>query len=239
VNANEQLPDELEVREVSEQFSSLELIEQFDEGFDDEYRFGPGDRINIEVWDRPELSGTHIIGPDGGILLPIAGSFKLAGLSRDEAVTQVSTKLSGFYIDPDVTVRVEEYSSNSILVLGRVAKPGAIQFNGTPTLLEAITLAGGLPVGGVGADEAALTRCAVFRGQDRVIWIELSKLLSGEELAFNIRLRRQDVVYIPDAADQLVFVMGEVTQAGAYNLSPDMSLCRPEGQVETQQIAYS
>jgi len=224
VAANEQIPDELEVREVKERFSSHELIEQFDEGVEDEYHFGPGDRIYIEVWDRPELSGTYIIGPDGGILLPIAGSFKLAELSRDEAVAAVSKRLSKYYIEPDVTVRVEEYASNTILVLGRVAKPGAIRFDKSPTLLEAITLAGGLPVGGVGADDAALTRCAVFRGKDRVIWIDLTKLLSGEELALNIRLRRQDVLYIPDAADQLVYVMGEVTQAGAYNLSPDMSL---------------
>lgn len=204
--------------------STIELLKEFEGPEQKSYLFGEGDEIVLEVWGRPELSGKHVVGPDGMITLPLAGHVQLANRSRDEAVGAIQRAFHSYYFDTSVTLRVEKYTANRIFILGRVSHPGALQFETAPTLLEAITRAGSLPVGGVGADKAALNRCAVFRGGDRVVWIDLKALLNGGNLAYNLRLRRNDVVYIPDSDDQLIYVLGSAEHPGAYRLTPGMTL---------------
>ncbi len=203
-------------------FTPLEVLSRFEAPVTDVYRLGAGDEITVDVWDHEELSGRHTIGPDGRITLSVAGDVRLAGLSRDAALAGVKAALSSFYPDLIVTLRVERYTSNRVYVLGRVMNPGVIAFDSVPSLLEAITRAGGLPVGGEGSSDAKLTRCAVIRGKDQVMWVDLRELLKGN-MGLNIRLLPDDLVYIPDSDDQLVYVLGEVRQPGAVRLTPDMT----------------
>jgi len=204
-------------------FTSGELLEQFNAPEQDEYTLGEGDEITVDVWDHPELSAKLAVGPDGRVTIAQVGVIKVAGLTRDGAAQTIGTSLSRYYIGPIVTVRVDNYVSNHVMVLGRVMHPGLLQFETTPTLLEAVTRAGGLPVGGSGAEKAALARCAIFRGRDKIVWIELRNLLNGSNLALNLRLQRNDIIYIPDSDDQLVYVMGQVKSPGAFRLTPTMS----------------
>ncbi len=207
-----------------QRITPAEILAEFEAPEDEPYRLGEGDEITVEIWGHPELSARHVIGPDGIISQSVAGSLRLAGLTRDEAVAEITQALNRYYKFLSVTLRVDKYTSNRILILGRVAKPGALQFDVPPTLLQVITEAGSLPIGGIGADKAALTRCAVFRGRDRVVWIDLRKLLKDANPAMNLRLRRNDIVYLPDADDQLVYVLGEVQRPGAMRLTPEMVL---------------
>ena len=199
------------------------MLKQFDTAADEEYRLGDGDEISLDVWGRPELSGKHQIGPDGRITLPVVGSVRIAGLTREEGAAAVVRASAKLYSNLSATIQVDHYTSNRIFLLGRVTNPGAILFDRSPTLLEAITRAGSLPVGGMGSEKAALTRCAVFRGRDQVAWIDLKALMNGGNLALNLQLRRDDIVYVPDADDQLIYVLGEVKTPGALHLTPDMS----------------
>lgn len=206
-----------------ERLSPSELLAMFEAPEEPVYRLGEGDELTIEVWGRPELSGRHVIGPDGQVGIPVVGNVRLAGLSREEAVKEITKSLQRYYTVPSVTLRVDRYTSNRVFVLGRVASPGELHFDVPPTLLEAIARAGSLPIGGIGAEKAALTRCAVLRGRDIMVWVDLKGLLKDGNLAMNLRLQRNDVVYIPDADDQLVYVMGEVQRPGAFHLTPEMS----------------
>ncbi len=195
---------------------------------DEDYKLGTGDDITIEVWGYNELSGKHIIGPDGKITLPLVGPIKLTNLSREQAATNIANKLSKYYLNLSVAVRINEYISNRVLVLGRVSKPGEVRFNmTTPTLLEAISLAGGFSnASGLPGDAESLsaTRCAIFRGQDKIVWIELEPLLTGMDLSLNLPLERNDIIYIPDIKEKLVYVLGEVHRPGAFRLFPQMSM---------------
>jgi polysaccharide biosynthesis/export protein len=205
------------------QITSDDAIRAFEAPRVTSYTLEAGDEITIEVWGHAELSGHHVLGPDGKITLPVAGVLTIVGLTREAAETAISNAFGRLYSDLSTTIRIDRYTSFRIFVLGRVATPGAIQFESQPTLLEVITKAGSLPIGGVGAEKAGLGRCAVIRNRDQMIWVDLRSLLSKGDLSLNIRLARNDLVYIPDAGDQLVYVLGQVTHPGAFRLTPDMS----------------
>jgi polysaccharide export outer membrane protein len=202
-------------------FSSKAELARLDVPLDAVQRLGPGDILSVSVWGRPELTGRHVIGPDGRITIPLGGSVKLLGATREQASNLIRTLLLRYYEAPAVTVAVEQYTSNRITVLGRVQNPGIIQFDQAPTILEVLARAGALPV----IDkEASLSRCAVIRGRQQLFWIDLNRLLNHGDIALNLRLMPGDLVYIPETADTMVYVLGEVGKPGAYRITPNMSL---------------
>jgi polysaccharide biosynthesis/export protein len=192
------------------------------------YLIGAGDELIVDIWGYPELSGSHIVGPDGVITLALAGNFKVAELSREQAAENIRERLtSTYYNNLAVTVRVNKYNSNRILVLGKVQKPGEIKFGmSAPTLLEAISLAGGLASSRsalLPTDDLPFTRAAVFRESDKIVWVDLQPLLMGEDLNLNLKLRRNDIVYVPEATEKLVYVLGAVNRPGAFPLTAHAS----------------
>lgn len=202
-------------------FAGKDLLAEFEGQVESYYQLGEGDQLGIKVWGRPEVSGQHIVGPDGRVSLPLAGPVRIAQLGVEEAQNLIAARFSAYYQEPVVHLSVDQYVSNRVVLLGRVQNPGVIRFETAPTLLETLARAGALPV----LDkQATLTRCAVIRGRNQMIWIDLKNLLSRGDIFANIRLRSNDVVYIPDSDDTLVYVLGEVTRPGAYRLTPDMSL---------------
>jgi polysaccharide export outer membrane protein len=207
----------------SEAFATPEELHATEPPESGVYEIGRGDHLTVNVFGHPDLSGAHVVGPDGRITLNVAGPVQVAGQSSEQAASTIGGALGRYYRDAVATVRIDQFNSNEVLVLGRVAAPGPVVFRKQPNLLDALARVGALPTNGAGATNATLTRCAVFRGRDQVFWIDLSKLLSGMSSAYNVRLERDDVVYIPDANDQLVYVLGQVHRPGAFQLTPDMS----------------
>jgi polysaccharide biosynthesis/export protein len=185
------------------------------------YILAPGDVVTVTVWGHPELSGKRTIGPDGDIQLPFVGSFKMAGYNADDASGRLSSALREDYVNTAASVTVDSYNGNQVTVLGHVAHQGVLTFPNTPTLLEALAMAGAAPSKD---DQSGMpTRCAIVRGRDRIMWIDLRPLMKGTNLALNIPLQRNDLVFVPDPDDALVYVMGQVKNPGPYPLTANMS----------------
>ena len=202
-------------------YADSAALAAFEAAEDEIYRLGNADKLNVTVWGRPELSGRKIVGPDGRITFPVAGTVKVDLLSREEAGTLIENAIGRYYDSPVVSVEVEEYLGNRITLLGRVENPGVIRLDGPPTLIEALARAGALPV----LDKKAkLTRCAVIRGRERILWVDLKRLMNTGDLRYNIRLKQNDLIYIPDSDDTVIFVLGEVQRPGAYSVTGDMTL---------------
>ena len=215
--------DAFQKAEKSDRVSFLDkaALAAFEAEADPVYRLGEGDKITLNVWNRPELSGKHTVGPDGQITMPLIGPMRLATMTREEASGHVGERLRRYYSAPVVNLGVDEYHANRVTILGRVLTPGVLQFDKPPMLLDALARSGSLPV----LDkQATLTRCAIFRGREQIIWVDLKRLLSRGDLAYNIRLKPNDLIYIPDSFDTLMYVMGAVQKPGAYRLTPDMSV---------------
>jgi polysaccharide export outer membrane protein len=200
----------------------LEALRSFEPAADEEYRLGRGDEIGVDFAGRPELAAKLVIGPDGRISLPLAGEVMLAGKTRAEAAQALQAALAGYYSNLAVQVSVTKYTANRILLLGAVDKPGVLTFDGTPTLLEALTR-GGMDTGPNKTAQIP-ERCAIYRGQEQVVWVELKELLESGNTMADMRLRRDDVVFVPSMAERFVSVLGEVQKPGPVQLSNTSTL---------------
>ena len=202
----------------------LEALRNFEPPADEEYRLGKGDEITADFAGRPDLTAKLVVGPDGRISLPLAGDIVMAGKTRTEAAKAIEAALAAYYTNLSIQVSVTKYTANKVLVLGAVEKPGIVNFDGTPTLLEALSSAGMQTA--TGPSKAALIpeRCAIYRGENEVVWVELKSLIdSGNSLA-DLRLRRDDVVYVPNGGERFVSVLGQVQHPGAIPLTASSTL---------------
>ena len=236
------LPNESAMKfKVAEKISSAALASKEDlamleESINPAYRIGSGDFLRLDVFGRPEVSGKHLVGPDGNITIPIAGNFMMNNLTREEAQKIIHERLSLYFKTPQVTLEVEEYNSNQVTVLGRVERAGVQKFPHSPTLVEVLASAGAMPI----LDkQATLTRCAIMRGRDNLIWVDLKSLLNGDPV-YNLRMKKGDIVFIPDSSDTAVYVLGQVSKPGSYRLTPRMTvldaLAQAGGPTEDAQL---
>jgi polysaccharide biosynthesis/export protein len=107
-----------------------------------DYRLCPGDRLTIVVFDQPQLSGDFVVDGGGGILVPLAGSVSLKGLTLAEAQQLIQERLAdGVLVQPAVSIRIKEY--RPIFVTGTVKKPGSYTFILGESVKAAIASAGG------------------------------------------------------------------------------------------------
>jgi len=220
---------------------SIRSVRQFFEPTPEtEYRLYDGDEVKIDVAGHNELSSTQIIGPDGRVTVPLAGSILIAGMKREDASLAITNVLARYYHAPYVTVGVTRYSSYRVIVLGNVQHPGEMMFDRPPTLLATLARAGVGSVsngGNLVGPEAVATfngnavsgiaglqawRCLIYRGDNSMAWVDIRGLLSGEAFG-DMRLHRDDVVLIP-VDTKFVSVLGAVTHPGPQHLMPQVTL---------------
>ncbi|WP_286662813.1 polysaccharide biosynthesis/export family protein [Variovorax flavidus] len=199
-------------------------------GAPDAYRIGAGDILNIVVWDHPDLalapagsittdatSGSPVsngynVSPDGLIQFPYVGSFKAGGLTEYEAREQLSARLSKYFNDPKMTVRIQSYRSGRVYVDGSVRTPGLQAVNDIPmTLPEAINRAGGF------AADADRSMVSVSRDGNTAI-VNMQQLTALGINPTKILLGNGDLVRVYSREDAKVYVMGEVTRPLALPL---------------------
>lgn len=215
---------ETEKVKASTRYASPEQVRQFTRATESvrEYLIGPGDSLNLKVWGRPEVSAPNMtVGPDGIITVPRIGFIRTAGRTRTSVADEILEKLKQFYSDPEITFSILSYKNNKAFVLGRVENPGVVNFPGEGTLLEALSIAGGYSTE---AEDTYLTRCAIIRGTDTIIWIDLNDLLQNGNMALNAKIMNNDVIFIPESQSELVYVMGEVRVPGAYNMTGRLTI---------------
>jgi polysaccharide export outer membrane protein len=110
-----------------------------------DYRVGPRDILEITVYQVPDLSKTVEVSGSGQIALPLIGAVAAGGKTVNQLQTEIASKLGAKYLQsPQVTIFVKESKSQQVTVEGAVSKPGIYPTTGQTTLLQVITLAGGL-----------------------------------------------------------------------------------------------
>ena len=132
-----------------------------------DYRIGPQDLLDINIFEAPELNRTVRVSENGEVSLPLLGGIHVVRLTARELENTLAAKLREFLKDPHVSVMVTAIESHPVSVIGEVNKPGVFQVRGSKTLLEMLSMAQGLaPDAG---DEVLVMRNAGYnRGQHDV-----------------------------------------------------------------------
>lgn len=193
------------------------------------YRVGPGDILNIVVWNHPELSLTpagsattavvsgvnelgngYNVGPDGNIQFPFTGLVHVAGLNESQIRDRLAQRLAGYINAPQITVRVQAYRSGRIYVDGEVRNPGVLPITDIPmTLPEAINRAGGLTPD---ADRSSI----VLTRNGSSTEINLPELTRHNIDPSRILLKSGDLLRVVSREDSKVYLMGDVYAPTAH-----------------------
>jgi polysaccharide export outer membrane protein len=172
-----------------------------------EYIIGTADVLAISVLDNKELDTVVSVNPGGKITVPLLGDVQAGGLTVSELTQQLTKNFAEKVKSPQITVTLREVNSYRIYFLGRVARPGVLTSRSEVTLLQALSMAGGLQEG------ADLSLAYVARGRDRLP-VDFVKLLRSGDLSQNITMDPDDTVVIPDTPQNVIYVTGEVKQPG-------------------------
>jgi polysaccharide export outer membrane protein len=135
---------------------------------------GPGDVFILEIVGEKDLPKEYQVAADGTVDVPYVHTLKVIGLEAPEVARLVRARLIAekFLEDPSVIVQVKEYHSLRITVLGQVAKPGSFPFTPGLSLIQAVSLAGGLTAI-ADADRVNITRKGKGRSHTAVVSVEL------------------------------------------------------------------
>ena len=178
------------------------------------YGIGPGDVINIMVWNHPEmvLGSGYNVSPEGLIQFPLLGTFKIAGMTEIRAREELTRRLAKFLQDPQITLRVQDYRNGRVYVDGEVRTPGQQAINDIAmTLPEVIGRAGGFTPT---ADRATI---AVTRKGATTV-VNMQQLVDLGVNPSRIMLASGDLVRVGNSDDTKVYVLGEVTRPVALPL---------------------
>lgn len=182
-----------------------------------DYRLGAGDLLRINVAGYPDMTQDTRISQLGSITYPFVGELKVAGLSAHDVESLLATKLNdgGFIRQPQVSVLVSEYKSQTVSVMGQVNKPGQYPLDVSHNVIDLLAQAGGL-VTPTAADEATL-----LRNNGTAVPVDLYALFNGE-FSQNLAVSAGDTIFVPRAAQ--FYIYGEVQKPGVYRLERGMTV---------------
>ena len=183
-----------------------------------DYKIGPEDLIELNVFGVNELNTLVRVSATGYIKLPLIDKMEVAGLTTSELETLISKKLDKYVTSPVVSVYIKEYRSQQIAVLGAVKSPGVYNVTKQRYLIDLLLMAGGLnqdagdiciiqrqkPLGVSNGDEQPIEQ----------IVIDLNELLVTGRIELNVPVSSGDIVHVPKSG--IFFVDGAVKSPGSF-----------------------
>jgi len=162
---------------------------------DDSFVIGNDDVLAINVWKEPDLSRSIPVRSDGRISLPLVGEVQAAGQTPLKLEADIASRLRNYVSEPEVTVMVQQINSQRFNVLGQVARPGSYASTNSPTILDAIALAGGF------RDFAKQKSIYVLRqnadGTQVRLPFNYKDVIKGKNPAQNVKLQPRDTIVVP------------------------------------------
>lgn len=188
-----------------------------------EYRVGAGDVLEVVVFGNDDLSRTATVQPSGAINLPLLEEVPVAGLTITEIQRKLITLLArDFLVKPQVEVRVKEYQSQFVTVVGELNSPGRKVLRGRTRLIDVLVESGGFTPRASG--EIYITRAeGTFEGGARTLSLRFDgSSLALDRVNLEVLLRNGDI--ITAARKSYVTVEGEVNRPGRYAIEEDYTV---------------
>jgi polysaccharide export outer membrane protein len=183
-----------------------------------EYRLGPDDLMRVDVFQVPGLSRKVRVNSGGEIALPLVGSLPVAGLTANEVEERIRAKLGERYLqNPQVSVSVEEFTSQRVVADGAFAHPGVYPLSGPTTLLQLFAQADGP------TEYADIHNVRIFRttadGKKQSLFYDIEAIRNGT--AKDPALQGGDVVEVGE--DTLKLVWKNIKETIRVNASASVS----------------
>jgi polysaccharide biosynthesis/export protein len=159
-----------------------------------EYLIGPEDVLGVLFWREQDMSGDVTVRPDGIITVPLVGEIKAAGMRPDALREQIQTAASKYLTDANVAIVVRQINSRKVFITGMVQNPGAYPLTGPRTVMQLISLAGGL------VEYAEAENVTIMRqegSKTRSFKFNYKDVAKGKKLEQNIALLPGDTVVVP------------------------------------------
>jgi polysaccharide export outer membrane protein len=158
------------------------------------YKLRQGDLIQVSVWGEDKMQKESLVLPDGNITYPLAGRVEVAGLTSTEVEKRIAEKLKAYLPDPQVSVVIVSITGNIAHVMGKVLKPGQVLMRGPMTVLDALSIAGGLDKF---ADQSGIKVLRKTPQGQKAIPVYYDQLIRGQNLESNITLNPGDTILVP------------------------------------------
>jgi len=168
-------------------------------------KLGPGDLIDVNVYNVPELNTKVRVGNGGEVYLPLIDYVHVEGLTQEEAQELIEKRLSdgGFVRSPHVSIFVDDASSQGVTVIGEVQKPGIYPDVADRKLYEVVSEAGGFTA-------SASRKIAILRrNRPEPIRVDLPRDLADDAKG-NVTIMPGDTITVPRAP--IIYVVGDVAR---------------------------
>jgi protein involved in polysaccharide export with SLBB domain len=204
-----------------------------------QYKIGPEDVLEISLWEGiEEKKYTVQVRPDGMISFTFFQDLYISGLTVSELDDLLTRRLGRYIRQPQVAVRVKEYNSKFVSLLGAISTtggvivgpgtargsrtgPGNYYLTGKTNVLQALARAGGP------TEKANLREITVRRKTGQATMVNLNKTITQGDLSQNVVLDNEDTVVVPVIAEDKknrVFVFGEVNNPGVIPTRGDLTV---------------
>jgi len=180
---------------------------------------GPGDMLHITIYDEPGLEQRARVNDAGEVSLSMIGSVKVAGQTPFDAARAIRSKYvaANLLRNPQVSVMVEEYATQTVSVLGQVNRPGAVQMVTPRSILDVIAMAGGLTAT---ADRHITVQRKGNTADRTTVFIPNDSDAALKQNA--LQVNPGDTVVVPKAP--IVYVLGDVARPGGYPMENDSQI---------------
>jgi polysaccharide export outer membrane protein len=158
------------------------------------YVIGPDDVLTVVFWRDKEMSTEVSVRPDGKVTLPLVNDVVAAGKTPDQLRAEIAEAASRFVEQPTVTVVVKTINSRKVFITGMIGKSGAFPLTGPTTVLQLISMAGGLHEF---ADTKNIIINRVENGRQVALKFNYNDVRKGKKLEQNIELKPGDTVVVP------------------------------------------
>lgn len=181
------------------------------------YRLGPGDAVNIDIYGASQKSEQTTISPDGDVVIEGFGPVQVSGLTVAEANARLRSTLGSRYSSSRVRLTVGQTRTIMVNVMGEVKRPGTYTLSAFASVFHALYMAGGIN------DLGTLRNIKVYRQNKLVTVVDIYDYILNGKLTGNVRLADNDVVVV-GAYDCLVNLTGKVKRPMYYEMKRSESI---------------
>jgi len=180
------------------------------------YRLGPGDVVNVDIWGASQESVSETISPDGTITIEDVGVVQLGGLTVSQAKSRLRQVIGPRYQDSQIELTLGQTRTITISVTGEVKMPGTYTMSAFATVYNALYMAGGPN------DIGTLRSIKVFRGGRQISSVDVYAFLLNGQLTGDVRLQDNDIITV-GPYEGLVCIAGKVKRPMYYEMKKNES----------------